>query len=538
MRIGILDILSLPCRHLTQIPHRTILAKQYFSIMPQVISVWCRQLGHETFYTTYYGVGDPGRSLPKDLDVVFISCFTNASGLAYALARLYRKRGALTVIGGPHAKSFPTDCIRFFDIAVQECDKTLIADIVARQYDPGTIATTTRPLDDLPTVEERMPEIRNASFFRKRLSYFMTQIPLLSSIGCPYTCDFCIDWKNPYRMLPTDRLRADIQFIAKNFPKVLVSFHDPNFGIKFDEVLEILESVPAGSRPKYIMETSLSILRPERIQRLRETNCVVVAPGIESWSDYSNKAGVGRSSGIDKVDQVVDHLERINAHVPYIQANLIFGVDSDKGDEPITLTKEFLDRTPFAWPVISTPVPLAGTPMYDNQLRDNRILQSMPFSFYFRFYLVLQPKNYSPAEYYSKFIELLEHLASRKMLQSRMDSTGDRRLKVLHWARTSSARDDVKDYQRILDLLRSDRQFRDFHEGRSQTLPAFYHHEYEAMHGRYADLIAIDERRPVLEPLASEPLLDPMQRGEERKGRGGRLTSLDRKEVPRQQRPL
>jgi hypothetical protein len=35
----------------------------------------------------------------------------------------------LTVIGGPHAPSFPSNCVRFFDIAVKDCDRTLIADI-------------------------------------------------------------------------------------------------------------------------------------------------------------------------------------------------------------------------------------------------------------------------------------------------------------------------------------------------------------------------------------------------------------------------
>ncbi|MFN8643413.1 MAG: adenylate/guanylate cyclase domain-containing protein [Candidatus Binatia bacterium] len=52
-----------------------------------------RQLGHQTSYATYYGQADPASLLPADLDAVFISTYTSASPLAYALARLYR-RGA------------------------------------------------------------------------------------------------------------------------------------------------------------------------------------------------------------------------------------------------------------------------------------------------------------------------------------------------------------------------------------------------------------------------------------------------------------
>jgi len=39
------------------------------------------------------------------------------------------------------------------------------------------------------------------------------------------------------------------------------------------------------------MESSLSILKQSRLGRLKSTNCVYCAPGVESWADYSNKSG-------------------------------------------------------------------------------------------------------------------------------------------------------------------------------------------------------------------------------------------------------
>ena len=173
-----------------------LVTKQYASIMPQAISVWCRNLGHEVFYATYFGNQDPKTLLPKDLDVVFISTYTQASALAYALAKLYRKEKTLTVIGGPHAKQFPEDCLRFFDIVVGDCDKTLITEIL-RDRPRGQILTSGRALNSIPGVEERMPEIR-ASTFLKGKPFPFTSIPLITSTGCPNSCDFCIDWNNPY----------------------------------------------------------------------------------------------------------------------------------------------------------------------------------------------------------------------------------------------------------------------------------------------------------------------------------------------------
>ncbi len=136
MRVGILDILSLPSQRPVDSAYHFLLTKQWASLTPQAISVWCRRMGHETFYRPYYGVGDPGRQLPADLDLVFISCYTQASALGYALAKKYRSEGIRTVIGGPHARSFPVDCLRFFDLVVKECNQSLIADILAGRFRP------------------------------------------------------------------------------------------------------------------------------------------------------------------------------------------------------------------------------------------------------------------------------------------------------------------------------------------------------------------------------------------------------------------
>ena len=49
-----------------------------------------------------------------------------------------------------------------------------------------------------------MPEIRIAAFRRGRP--MLTRIvPLLSSIGCPYACGFCVDWNSQYIALSADK---------------------------------------------------------------------------------------------------------------------------------------------------------------------------------------------------------------------------------------------------------------------------------------------------------------------------------------------
>ena len=254
--------------------------------------------------------------------------------------------------------------------------------------------------------------------------------------------------------MSAERMAADLRYLDEKLPGTLVVFHDPNFAVKFDQVFDILEAQPPGHRPPYIIESSLTVLRGDRMRRLRDTNCVMVAPGVESWTDYSNKAGMGRAGGMEKVDRVAEHFAQLAENVPYLQANFIFGLDTDRGDEPVEMTKRFMDQTPFVWPTINIPVPFGGTPLHDELAAGGRILEAMPFSFYYAPYLVTTLQNYDPATYYGKLAELYSHAASPDMLRRRMNTTSRRAIRYVHRARTASFRADVASFQRIQDMLR------------------------------------------------------------------------------------
>jgi radical SAM superfamily enzyme YgiQ (UPF0313 family) len=502
LRVGVLELLSAAGRpHPRRHAPRHWIARQYASITPQAVSVWCRQLGHETFYATYYGQADPAALLPDDLDVVFVATYTAAAPLANALAKRWRRAGTLTVIGGPHAKGFPDDCLRFFDVVVGECDRTLIADIV-RERPRGERATTGRPLTDVPSIEERLPEIRTASFWRGRPHPYVV-IGVLSSVGCPYRCDFCTDWDTDYALLPLDRLAADIRFVSATIPMVKVAFHDPNFGVKFDPVMATIERLQGESSVRYMIEASLSVLRDVRLARLRDTGCWYVATGVESWADYSNKTAAA-TVGPRKLERVLAHFASIREHVPVLQANFIFGIDEDRGEAPSELTREFIRRAPFVWPNLTVPTPFGGTPLYDRHRRQGRILETMPLAFYNTPYLVTTPAHYGPSEYYERLIAVLEELTTPATLRARLNPRRGT-LAAIDALRILGIRRALREYRTISTLLRTDARFRAFHDRRSTELPAFYAERFERLLGPYADLLTAEERVPRLPPPTYVP---------------------------------
>ncbi len=94
--MGVLELLSdVVSQTWTERLYKAWFRRHLFSITPQAVAVWCRQLGHEVYYATYYGQQQPERLLLSKLDVIFISTFTQASALAYVLAKFYRRAKTL-----------------------------------------------------------------------------------------------------------------------------------------------------------------------------------------------------------------------------------------------------------------------------------------------------------------------------------------------------------------------------------------------------------------------------------------------------------
>ena len=127
LRIGVLDLV-------TKSPNPSLYGRlmnaNLASIMPQVIGVWCEQEGHDVQPGVLYRARESARRAPADLDVLFIGAFTQSAQLAYALSNLFRRRGAITVLGGPHARCYPEDAQQYFDYVLGFTDRGVVSDML------------------------------------------------------------------------------------------------------------------------------------------------------------------------------------------------------------------------------------------------------------------------------------------------------------------------------------------------------------------------------------------------------------------------
>ena len=303
------------------------------SIMPQAVGVWSEELGHDVRFMCYTGFEDLWSELADDTDVLFISAFTRSAQTAYAISNLYRKRGAITVLGGPHARCYPQDAALYFDYVLGFTDKPLIHGLLhdAAPHRPvGLRLAAARQPVYLPGVRERWKFIEPTIAKAPALKV----VPMIGSMGCPYTCSFCIDSVVDYQPMDFGQMREDLRFLLTKMRHPRVGWHDPNFGIRFDDYLgAIEEEVPPG-RMSFVAESSLSILSEPHLKRLKRNGFGALLPGIESWYTLGNKSKTGRNVGMEKVRQVADHVNLILRYVPYVQTNFVVGLDCDAGPEP------------------------------------------------------------------------------------------------------------------------------------------------------------------------------------------------------------
>jgi hypothetical protein len=472
LRIGILDLV-------TKSPNPSLYGRvmnaNLASIMPQVVGVWCEQEGHDVCVVCYTGLENLLEELPPDLDLVFIGAFTQSAQLAYALSSFFRKRGAITVLGGPHARCYPEDARKYYDYVLGFTDRNTVAE-VCRECEPHrpygrSISAAQQPLE-LPTLEERWkfaaPTLAKAPTIKI--------VPMIGSLGCPYTCSFCIDSTVDYQPLSFAQLRDDLKFLLTKIKNPIVGWHDPNFGVRFDDYMEAVEAAVPPGRMRHIAESSLSLLSEKHLQRLRQNGFQAILPGIESWYDLGNKSKT-RQKGMDKVKQVSEHVNMILRYIPYIQTNFVMGLDGDVGPEPFELTKKFIDLSPGAFPAYSLLSAFGrAAPMNLEYQRAGRVL---PFPFHFlnnNHAMNVRPKNYSWPEFYKGLVDVTRYSFSWKAIGRRIPATPTMIPKWMNVVRAVSSEGfgRIRYHETIQKLLETDRSVRSYMEGETTKLPEFY----------------------------------------------------------------
>ena len=198
---------------------------------------------------------------------------------------------------------------------------------------------------------------------------------------------------------------------------------------------------------------------------------------IESWYSLDNKSKTGRLAGLNKVQQVSEHVNLILRYIPYVQANFVLGLDVDEGAEPFELTKRFLDMTPGVFPGYSLLSAFGrAAPLNLEYQRAGRVL---PFPHHFlnnNMAMNVRPKHYSWPEFYDHVIDLTRYSFSWRTIGRRLRANREAIPRWMNVVRAVSSEGfgRARYYTALRRALDTDASVRRYFEGESDTLPTFY----------------------------------------------------------------
>lgn len=487
LNIGILDLVA---KQPTKSIYARLLNPNYSSIMPQCVAVWIEEMGHDVHYVTYTGFENLYNELPNDIDILFISTFTQAAFTAYSISNIFRKKKVVTVLGGPHARAYAEDSKSYFDYVLGLTDKELIRDLL-EDFTPnpheGILLSAAQQPRSIPSVRERWKFIEH-NLKKTRL---IQVVPMIGSFGCPYKCNFCLDSYIDYQALPSGQIQEDLKFLASRPKPPFVSWYDPNFGVQFDKIMDVIESAVKPGTLAFAGESTLSLLNETNLKRLKKNNFIVILPGIESWFDFNSKSRQRNNTGEEKVKSVAEHVNLILNYIPYIQTNFVFGLDSDEGPLPFELTKKFVDLAPGAYPTYMMLTSYGDSaPINLQYQREGRVID-IPFPFLDgNFGLNIRLKNYSFLKFYDYMTDLVKYTFSSHSIWRRFKAnkyTLPRWMNLLRAVFSGKGRSG--NYCEIRNHLATDREFQTFYSGESMKPPIFYHDQIRANIGVFYDYL-------------------------------------------------
>ena len=295
-------------------------------------------------YVCYTGYEDLAAVLPAETDIVFIGAFSETAQLAYALSALYRKSGnrrpssadrthaairrtlsTLRLRPRIHATSRPSTTCFGSAPRIARVGRAMAA---ARQ----PLAATGRPR----TLEVHRGDAGQGADDQDCAD--------ARELGMPVHVQLLHRFDGRLSAARHGSLRDDLRFLLTKFRHPRVAWHDPNFGVRFDETLR--------------RDRGCRAARPDGFHRREQSVAAVGRPhaaAAEEWiparscpgrvmDSLGNKTKTGRVVGMDKVRQVSDHVNMV-MRLHRVRADQFRpGLDTDQGDGPFELTKRFVDR--------------------------------------------------------------------------------------------------------------------------------------------------------------------------------------------------
>ena len=298
----------------------------------------------------------------KHWDLAGITCMTATAPRAYEIADALRRRGTRVVLGGIHPSVLPEEAKSHCDaVVVGEAEPVwgrLLADVEQGRLAPFYRSGTRWDLDAYP-----LPD-RSAA----KSASVLGVVPVITSRGCPYACDFCCVrniFGRTVRHVCVERVLEDIGRSGSS----RVMFLDDNIVGDQAYAARLFDAL-RGMGIHWVGQASISFVRSEKLlAQAAASGCRGLFVGLESVSE-TKMARMSKSMRT-RPDTAIA-IRRLQESGILLHASIVFGFDDDDPsifDE----TLEFLQRTRVASATFNVLTPYPGTALYDQLKAEKRL---------------------------------------------------------------------------------------------------------------------------------------------------------------------
>ncbi|HTY76008.1 MAG TPA: radical SAM protein [Candidatus Nanoarchaeia archaeon] len=335
-----------------------------------------------TFMTKHQMLDRITRSKPQ---IVGVYSMFSMKKTSLEIAMLLRGKCDLLVVGGPLPTLDPTDFLDAFDVvAIGEGEETLV-DIVncvetgeslskvkgIVYKEKGLIKYTSQralvaDLDSLgfPS-RELFDNDAYQQYYLNRFGYSTT--PLISSRGCPFSCDFCSRpvFGTSFRSRSPENIVAEAEEIA-TMGYERIWFADDCFTLKPQNVKRLSDlMLQRGVDIEWECLSRVDTLNVEVARSMKRAGCVRVFFGIESGND-----GV-----LSIMNKHITTAQARHAVLAAKEAGLQVGAFFIVGypgetDKTVLDTVRFASRLPLDYLSFTLPYPIPGTALHE-RVKDN-----------------------------------------------------------------------------------------------------------------------------------------------------------------------
>ena len=379
-------------------------SRLYFvGLAPAILASICPDWDFECCLETIEDV-----DFETDADIIAISGMGHAIIRSIDIAKEYKKRGKIVVMGGYMASLMPEEAKKY-------CDSVIIGDgerafpQMLEDYKSGAL----KEFYDMPLENLSFPLPKYDMFKGKRIGDFL---PVQAGRGCPNSCSFCSVYclyKNRYMRREIGEVIRDITYIKSlGYKKFLLL--DDNILSDRNYLIELCAEIEKLGM-QWLSQCEISIADDAQVlHAVVKSGCISLSFGIESISQESLNS---MQKAWAKVERYKEQIKKIQDAGIDVSTEMVIGAEGDTL-ESIRKTADFITENKITVPRFYILTPIPGTLFFDEMKAQNRLTSDNIYEFNGAF-AVHKPKNMTPEQLTEEYWSLYRAVFSFKSIVKR-----------------------------------------------------------------------------------------------------------------------